>query len=129
MARLTRRGAFGGAGGAVLATLAGCPSEAPAADAPLLALCQRFMTLQAHLDAINARTVDVSDQECGEVIDQQASILDQMNDLRAVTLAGHRARAATLEKWYARGKSGEFDSEVSWRRIGPLFRDLLAGAA
>ena len=129
MARLTRRGALGGAGGVVLATLASCPSEAPAAVTPLLALSDQFMSLQAVVDAANAGSEDVTDEQLTAAVDQQARLLDQMGELTATTLAEHRARAVALDRYYVRDSDGDTEANVSWHRIGPLLRDLLAGAA
>ena len=128
MARLTRRGTPRSAGGVVLATLAGCRSEAPAAVTPLLALSDQFMSLQAVVDAANTGSGDVTDKQLAAAVEQQARLLDQMGDLTATTLAEHRARALALDRYYTRDSDGDLESEVSWHRIGPLFRDLLREA-
>ena len=94
-------------------------------DASLLDLSDQFMALQVEIDAVNARLIDTTDEDMDTVVSRQSRIMDEMDRLTATTLAGHRARAATLEKWYSRGREGEFDSVVEWDRIGPLFRDLL----
>ena len=126
----SRRDLLGAAGFTALAGIAAVAIAVPDAtqpDAELIALRDQFMALQVKLDALKMRD-HVSDPELDGLVEAQASILDEMDGLTATTLAGHRARVATLERWYSRDAKGEFDSMVEWHRFAALFRDMLGEA-
>ena len=123
---------------------------AQTADARLLALCDRFLVLQAALDASYAQELEQHDalkkqgalykqlnalEMEGEaqrtpLQDEQVELLDQISDLTAATLPGQQARARVLMAWYALGNgcSGEHSSTIEWGHLAPLFRDLLGEA-
>ncbi len=134
----TRRALMGNAGVAALATVlvatpgthalkaASAPSDA---DTPLLTLCNQFMALQAGVDRINADREHDHEEELERLCAAQSPILDEMEDLRAVSLEEHRARARVLMKWYGVKDNEEGHSQLEWHRVAPLFRDLLGEAA
>ncbi len=154
MSRATRRDLLGAGTAAALAGLATAAAARPgialppaSPDAPLLALCSRFMELQAQIDASYARETErhralkrqgaayaqlhVSEAEreaeCAPLEDQQLVLLDQLGGLVASTQEGQRARARVLMAFYSLGggKGGEHTLVVEWSRLAPLFRDLL----
>ena len=127
-AQPSRRELLGAAGFTALAGVAAlsfATPDTPQPDAELIALSQRFLALQGQLDRVLDGSSEGADEATDAIVGQQSQILDEMDELTATTLAGHCARAATLEKWYCRGSEGEFDSMVEWHRVGPLFRDML----
>ncbi len=99
------------------------PPVAQVTEAPLLELCDRFMALQAQIDAICSRDDD-HDDGLDALIDQQVPILDEMGDLSAASLEGQRARAQVLMAWYG-GTKDLHAAAVEWERVAPLFHDLL----
>lgn len=98
-------------------------------DVALLALADQFLALQARIDFIDGDESTNHQEELDDLIDQQVPLLSDMHGLKATTLAGHRARARVLLGWYKLGKDGDFEAEVSWIQVGPLFRDLIGEAA
>ena len=133
----TRRALMGNAGVAALATVLITTPGTQAAPAvptpsypatPLLALCDRFMALQAGVDRINADDEHDHEEELERLCAAQVPLLDEMEDLRAVSLEEHRARALVLMKWYGVKDGEEGHSQLEWYRVAPLFRDLLGEA-
>ena len=127
----TRRVLMGNAGIAALASIAAAAIAVPDAtqpDTPLLALCNQFMALQAGVDRINADDEHDHEEELERLCAAQSPILDEMEDLRAVSLEEHRARAQVLMKWYGVKDNEEGHSQLEWYRVAPLFRDLLGEA-
>ena len=58
------------------------------------------------------------------MIDAQVPILDEIDDLDAVSLEAMRQRARVVMAWYG-GSRGLEATHLEWHRIYPLFRDLL----
>lgn len=79
----------------------------PHQDANLLALCDRFMAAQAHVDFINHDLTWEPEYELAGLCASQAPLLDAMDECRATTLARHQARAQVLMgqmTWLGSGK-------------------------
>ena len=106
------------------------PSEvrdAPLApDADVLALADRFMELHAERQAIDAGK-PATDEEVGDLLDEQGRLLDAVQAHTITTPAGHRARAQMLAAWLAINGRGKCPIQIDEQRIWPLFRDLIGG--
>ena len=113
MSRATRREMLGAGAAAALAQIATAAVARPVTDlplsgpdAPLLALCSRFMDLQAQLDAADAAVVtgapypDV-DGHLDGFIDTQLPILNEMAGLRATTLEGRSPTEGRATSYFA----------------------------
>ena len=159
MARLSRRSLIGAGGCTVAAGIASMSLGKPEAqavevlpaaqspDAPLLALCGRFLELQAVIDASYAQELEQHDAltkqgalykqlnalemegeaDRAPLVNEQRELLDGIGDLMASTLAGQRARARVLMAWHDAGK-GHHPIAFEWHHLAPLFRDLLGEA-
>ena len=128
----TRRDLMSAAGFTALAGIAAvtiAKPDAHAAGTPLLTLCGQFMAMQAGIDRINADMEHDHEEELERLCAAQVPILDEMEDLQAVSLEEHRARARVLMKWYGVKDGEEGHSQLEWHRVAPLFRDLLGEAA
>ncbi len=137
----TRRAMMGNAGIAALTGIAAVTIAKPDAAAvevlptrhhaetPLLAACARFMAIQAAVDVINDDLEDDHQHELMPLIKQQARLLDEMAELRAVGIVEQRARAQVLMAWYGVKSCEEGHSAMEWDRLQPLFRDLLGEAS
>ena len=135
----TRRDLMGVAGFTALAGIAAVAIAKPDAqavevvpvahnpDAPLLALCARFLALQADIDAIEGEEGPDHQDQLDGLIDAQVLILDEIDDLDAISLDGMRQRARVVMAWYG-GSRGLEATHLDWHRIQPLFRDLLGEA-
>ena len=116
----TRRALMGNAGVAALATvLITTPGTqaAPAVPTP----SYPATPLLAHDEHDH-------EEELERLCAAQVPLLDEMEDLRAVSLEEHRARALVLMKWYGVKDGEEGHSQLEWYRVAPLFRDLLGEA-
>ena len=102
----------------------------PSPDAEILALADRFLVLHAQRDAMDFDPDDKDDEaQMMALIGDQSSVLVQMDGLTATTLAGHRARAACLQKWFGIRANGNGHSLIEGPHVGALFRDLLGAEA
>lgn len=162
MARLSRRGLIGSAGCTVAASIAAMSFAKPDAqavevvpvahdpDGPFLALCARFLELQAAIDVTydrEEREWDLAKAEgrsgarlmamekANEAVRgpwqlEQSALLDDIGDINATTQAGQRARARVLVAWYSLHRRGpdEAGSAIEWHHLAPLFRDLIGEA-
>lgn len=153
----TRRALMGNAGIAALAGIAAVSIAKPDAqaaevllapddaDTSLMALCGRFLALQAMLD----RSYDEERQEyhlakqegcsnehllamegANDVArepwsDEQWALLQEIREVSATTLAGQRARARVLMAWSNVHRGGSGTDIVEWKDLAPLFSDLL----
>ena len=115
MAATTRRN--------LLATASTLPLAGLAAAAPAMAA--------SHPDAALLDPDDTHDEaRMMALIGVQSDILDEMDGLIATTLAGHRARATCLQKWFGIRANGDGHSLIEGPHVGALFRDLVgAGVA
>ena len=120
---------------------------APDPDGPFLALCARFLELQAAIDVTYDREEEEyrlmkqqgrSNENLGALEKQgdamrgpwqseQSALLDDIGDINATTQAGQRARARVLMAWYSlhRRGPGEAGDSIEWHHLEPLFRDLI----
>ena len=164
MARATRRDLLGAASFTALAGIAAVSiakpdaqaeavevtSAAPDPDGPLIALCDRFLALQAAVDLtydVELREFALAKEEGrsserlialekeGDTkrdpwFTEQSELLDEIGEMRATTLAGQRARARVLMAWYSLHRRGpdEPGDAIEWHSLAPLFRDLLGEA-
>ena len=101
---------------------------ARSADAQLLALHDQFMVLQAQLEAINAHTRTVTDDEMDSLICEQADLLEDMHLHTVTTPAGHRARARVFVAWYGMQGGKQSHSEIDHDRLWPILRDFVGEA-
>lgn len=93
-------------------------------DAAPLALADKFMALQVHIDEINAGKPHTED-ELDNLVITQATIMDEMNEHIVTTMKGHQARARVLAAWYQLRGLNDCPHEIDEYRIWPLLRDLL----
>ena len=160
MARLSRRSLIGSAGFTALAGIAAVSIAKPDAqavevlpvthdpDGPFLALCARFLELQAAIDVTYNREEEEyrlmkrqgvsnkklcalekqGDAERDPWQSEQHDLLEQISEITAVTLAGQRARARVLMGWYSLRDGGEHSCSIDWSDLAPLFRDLIGEA-
>ena len=134
--RPSRRELLGAAGFTALAGIAAVSIAKPDAqavevvpvahdpDGPLMALCARFLELQANIDAIDGEEGPDHQDQLDGLIDAQVPTLDEIDDLDAVSLEGMRQRARVVMAWYD-GSRGLEATHLECYRIYPLFRDLL----
>ncbi len=124
--------------GATAAVLAPDPTWAtPAAaepDAELLAACAEFDRLdRSHGAIVNAAKTSAEEEEADRLVsameERWQAALDAVCSLRATTVAGHRARAASLALFVGGSKRMEADAEAGgyWdeRLCAALVRDLV----
>ena len=155
----TRRALMGSVGVAALAGIAAVAIAKPDAqavevvpvahnpDGPLLALCARFLELQAAIDVTYDRETEehevaqkegrssarlmamekAHDVEREPWVSEQRTLLEDIGDISATTLPGQRARARVLMAWYSLHRRGAEGAGVAidWYDLEPLFRDLL----
>ncbi|MGI4793630.1 MAG: hypothetical protein ACRYG8_05990 [Janthinobacterium lividum] len=94
------------------------------ADTPLLALCERFMAVQADIDVIDADRETDHTEELDKLTDAQMPLLNDMTDLTATSLEGIRARVRVLMAWFG-GEGDVRCADMEWWTLAPLFRELL----
>ena len=128
--------------------LSGTPPALRGDDAAMLALCERFLQLEAQVAATYDReralhdTLEVrgasheelralekrGDLEREPWHDEQRALLADLSEMSAVTLEGQRARARVLMTWYNMRQDGAAHVGMDGEDILPLFRDLLGEA-
>ncbi len=134
MSAPSRRGLLRLGAGAPLAALVPVTEALANPDAELLTACAEFDRLDRYHGAVvNGAKTRSEEEEADRLVsameERWQAALDAVCSLRATTVAGHRARAASLALFVGGGKAMEAEAEAGgyWdeRLCAALVRDLL----